>query len=137
MTSETDRKEAEKLWAHSKYEVLSRSQTHYQKIRELLKTDAPCLMEVQVLIAEACALEEDSGQVENALLHIWGYFKKEAGPEEKADFFRELRAYRAGKVSKEEPLEILRRLLERYPDPYLAQSSIFFKDGGESNAPLA
>ncbi len=74
------------LWAKNKYLVLSHSSNIYKEIREYLKQDQVEVSHVEDLIQQALALPENRGQVSNAFQHIWGYFKKQATPEEKADF---------------------------------------------------
>ena len=91
------------LWAKNKYLVLSHSSNIYKEIREYLKQDQVEVSHVEDLIQQALALPENRGQVSNAFQHIWGYFKKQATPEEKADFML---------------------LLERYPNRYLQDSTL-------------
>ncbi|MFC2333120.1 MAG: YbgA family protein, partial [Haemophilus seminalis] len=74
------------LWAKNKYLVLSHSSNLYKEIREYLKQDQVEVSHVEDLIQQALALPENRGQVSNAFQHIWGYFKMQATPEEKADF---------------------------------------------------
>ena len=99
------------LWAKNKYLVLSRSSNIYKEIREYL-------------IQQALALPENRGQVSNAFQHIWGYFKKQATPEEKADFMLLLEKYQHGQASQEDLIKGIQTLLERYPNRYLQDSTL-------------
>ena len=90
------------LWAKNKYLVLSRSSNIYKEIREYLKRD----------------------QVSNAFQHIWGYFKKQATAEEKADFMLLLEKYQHGQAQQEDLIKGIQTLLERYPNRYLQDSTL-------------
>ena len=63
-------------------------------------------------IQQALALPENRGQVSNAFQHIWGYFKKQATPEEKADFMLLLEKYQHGQASQEDLIKGIQVLLE-------------------------
>ena len=105
------------LWAKNKYLVLSHSSNIYKEIREYLKQD-------QDLIQQALALPENRGQVSNAFQHIWGYFKKQATSEEKADFMLLLEKYQHGQASQEDLIKGIQTLLKRYPNRYLQDSTL-------------
>ena len=72
----------------------------------------------------ALALPENRGQVSNAFQHIWGYFKKQATAEEKADFMLLLEKYQHGQASQEDLIKGIQTLLERYPNRYLQDSTL-------------
>lgn len=46
-------------------------------------------------------MEESKKNFSNAILHVWGYFKKEASEIEKQEFFNRLEEYMDGKNSQE------------------------------------
>ena len=98
------------LWAKNKYLVLSHSSNIYKEIRDLIQ--------------QALALPENRGQVSNAFQHIWGYFKKQATPEEKADFMLLLEKYQHGQASQEDLIKGIQTLLECYPNRYLQDSTL-------------
>ena len=117
------------LWAKNKYLVLSRSSNIYKEIREYLKQDQVEVSQVEVsqvegLIQQALALPENRGQVSNAFQHIWGYFKKQATAEEKADFMLLLEKYQHGQAQQEDLIKGIQNLLERYPNRYLQDSTL-------------
>ena len=99
----------------NKYLVLSHSSNIYKEIREYLKQDQVEVSHVEGLIQQALALPENRGQVSNAFQHIWGYFKKQATPEEKADFMLLLEKYQHGQASQEDLNKGIQRLLEHIP----------------------
>ena len=111
-------KECQKLWAAHKYFVLSKSGSIY----------------VLTLIDQARTLPEDRGQVCNAFQHIWGYFKKQATRDEKAEFMYCLEQYRSGQAEQEILLGAVRKLLAVYPNKYLQQSHLLFGEQDETVA---
>ena len=117
----------QELWAQNKYLVLSKSQKIYLEIREYLKTEDPELAVVEAYIDQAKAMPEDRGQVINAYQHVWGYFKKLATEQEKADFMQLLSAYRKGEASQDDLAQAVRALLAIYPNAYLERSSLLNK----------
>lgn len=125
MNSEEVRKQCEELWARYKYLVLSKSQKYYLEIREYLKLENIELKEVEKIIQKALALEENSSHVENAVLHIWGYFKNQASKDEKEEFFQLLEEYKKENIFSEQLLLYLKSLLDKYPNEYLQNSIIF------------
>jgi hypothetical protein len=116
------------LWARNKYLVLSHSSKIYLEIRQYLKSDSVEAVHVQGLIDQAIALPENRGQVSNAFQHVWGYFKKKASPAEKENFMLLLERYQAGQVEQEVLVEAVKDLLQKYPNPYLQNSTLLFGD---------
>ena len=116
------------LWARNKYLVLSHSSKIYLEIRQYLKSDLVEAAHVQDLIDQAVALPENRGQVSNAFQHVWGYFKKKASPAEKENFMLLLERYQAGQVEQEVLVEAVKDLLQKYPNPYLQNSTLLFGD---------
>ena len=112
------------LWAKNKYLVLSHSSNIYKEIREYLKQDQVEVSHVEDLIQQALDLPENRGQVSNAFQHIWGYFKKQATAEEKADFMLLLEKYQHGQAQQEDLIKGIQTLLERYPNRYLQDSTL-------------
>ena len=112
------------LWARNKYLVLSHSSKIYLEIRQYLKSELVEVAHVQALIEQAVSLPENRGQVCNAFQHIWGYFKKQATPEEKSDFMLLLEKYQHGQASQEDLIKGIQVLIERYPNRYLQDSTL-------------
>ena len=77
----------EQAWAHHKYAVLEKDPASYQAIRTLLKNKQdPDHVLFYALIEKAYAQPDQIGRQNNAVLHVWGYFKNVATSEEKAAF---------------------------------------------------
>lgn len=114
----------QKQWAKNKYLVLSYSSKVYLEIRTYLKQEEVSLKKVNELIKQAISLPEDKGQVTNALHHVWGYFKKSATKEEKDNFFEMIEDYHINNTTKEDLIEEVKKLLEKYPNTYLEESII-------------
>ena len=117
------KKECEKLWAKNKYYVLSKSHKVYLDIREYLKEKEVDIAYLQHKIQSVKDLEESKKDFHNAILHVWGYFKKEASEREKQGLFVLLEEYREGKNSQEAVIQYLNALLKKYPNPYLEEST--------------
>lgn len=73
------------LWREQKYNVMFHSQSHYDKIRGLMRDNAS-YEEVATTIQEALEATPTAGSMRNAIQHMWGYFKKIATADEKARY---------------------------------------------------
>ena len=117
------KKECEDLWAKNKYYVLSKSHKAYLNIREYLKEKEVDIAYLQEKIQSAKDIEESKKDFHNAILHVWGYFKKDASETEKQGLFDILEEYREGKKNQESVIQYLNALLKRYPNEYLQEST--------------
>ena len=72
------RRECEELWAKNKYFVLSKSHKAYLEIRGYLKGTELDVLWLNKKIQETRDMKESKKDFSNAVLHIWGYFKKDA-----------------------------------------------------------
>ncbi|WP_314675248.1 DUF1722 domain-containing protein, partial [uncultured Solobacterium sp.] len=72
------RRECEVLWAKNKYYVLSKSHKVYLEIREYLKEKEVDILYLKEKILNLRDIEESKKDFNNAILHVWGYFKKDA-----------------------------------------------------------
>ena len=117
------KKECEELWAKNKYYVLSKSHKVYLNIREYLKEKEVDIAYLQETIQSAKDIKESKKDFHNAILHVWGYFKKEASEREKQGLFAILEEYREGKKNQESVIQYLNALLKRYPNEYLQEST--------------
>ncbi len=109
-------------WKCYKYTVLSKSQKVYSEIREMLKEKKkPDIVRFYTLIESLGDIPYDRGNEENALLHVWGYFKKETAEKEKNTFFRKLESFRRGKTDAGNIKKFLFRLSEKYGRKYLSE----------------
>jgi UV DNA damage endonuclease len=116
----------EKAWAHHKYAVLEKDPEIYQRIRTLLKNKTdPDEALFFSLIEKAYAQEDQLGRQNNALLHVWGYFKHRATPEEKAMFEDKHSRWLILEVSIDEVRKTLFELALKYKVDYLLDSNYF------------
>lgn len=128
------RRECENLWAKNKYYVLSKSHKEYLEIREYLKEKEVDITHLNQEIEKVRELEESKKDFSNAVLHVWGYFKKEASEIEKQEFFNILEEYLDGKNSQESVIEYINVLLEKYPNKYLQESTLLRGEKDETMA---
>lgn len=119
----------EKEWGRYKYAILERSPAVYQAIRTLLKDkEAYPVQEFYRLIDTAFAEEIHPGQAENAVAHVWGYFKKHATNVERRQYEKNLANYRNGNGTRATLKRHLFRLAQKYESEYLLQSLYFYLD---------
>ena len=128
------RRECEDLWAKNKYYVLSKSHKVYLEIREYLKEKEVDIIFLNEKIQQVREMEESKKDFSNAILHVWGYFKKEASEIEKQEFFNRLEEYMDGKNSQESVIEYINVLLEKYPNKYLQESTLLKGEKDETMA---
>ena len=128
------RRECEDVWAKNKYYVLSKSQKTYLEIREYLKAKEKDVLWINEKIQEIRDMKESKKDFSNAILHIWGYFKKEASIMEKQILFDILNEYMEGKNNSEVVIEYLNTLLKKYPTEYLEKSTLLTGEEYETMA---
>ena len=128
------KKECEELWAKYKYYVLSKSHKAYLDIREYLKEKEVDIAYLQGKIQSVKDIEESKKDFHNAILHVWGYFKKDASKTEKQGLFIVLEEYMEGKNEQESVIQYINALLKKYPNPYLEESTFLT---GEQNKTIA
>lgn len=130
----TIKKEAERLWAAQKYEVMAKGYRLYSEVRDQFR-EAKEEEDYAAIIHHLEKLEKtpfSKKGLMNTAEHVWGYFKKEAKTEEKDHFFYLL--YQCRELSEElslqepEAAELLHyitgTLLVSYPNTYLKQSTL-------------
>ncbi|AYB00343.1 YbgA family protein [Lachnoanaerobaculum umeaense] len=128
MNYKSIKKESEELWAKNKYYVLSKSHKVYLEIRAYLREKEPDVLWVNKKIQEARDMKESKKDFSNAVLHIWGYFKKEASTMEKRILFDILNEYIKGENNREAVIEYLNTLLKKYPNEYLEKSTLLTRE---------
>ena len=128
------KKECEELWAKNKYYVLSKSHKAYLDIREYLKEKEVDILSLHKKIQKVRDIKESKKDFSNAILHVWGYFKKEASEIEKQGLFNILEEYMEGKNNQESVIEYINTLLKKYPNKYLQESTLLT---GEQNETMA
>ena len=128
------KKECEMLWAKNKYYVLSKSHKAYLEIREYLKAKEVDILFLKERIQTVRDLEESKKDFNNAILHVWGYFKKEASEVEKQGLFTILEKYMVGKMNQNSVIEYIKVLLKKYPNKYLQESTLLTGEYDETVA---
>lgn len=116
----------EREWAKYKYSVLEHSPSAYLTIRALLK-DKYAYPAVQFYSILEQALDQplETNNAVNALLRVWGYFKKVAKPDEKKHFFSALDKYKNNTAKLTTVKNQLYKLSKKYDAQYLLQSYYF------------
>ena len=128
------KKECEELWAKNKYYVLSKSHKTYMEIREYLKEKEVDILFLNEKIQNVRDIKESKKDFSNAILHVWGYFKKEASEVEKQGLFNILEEYMDGKNNQESVIEYINTLLKKYPNKYLQESTLLTGEKDETMA---
>ena len=128
------KKDCEELWAKNKYYVLSKSHKAYLDIREYLKEKEVDIAYLQGKIQSVKDIEESKKDFNNAILHVWGYFKNEATEIEKQGLCNLLQEYMKGKNNQKSVIEYINILLKKYPNEYLEKSTLLT---GEKDETLA
>jgi len=134
MRHKDTRRECEELWAKNKYFVLSKSQKAYLEIREYLKEKELDVVWLNEKIQETRDMKESKKDFSNAILHIWGYFKKDASTIEKQVLFDILNGYMEGKNNQKVVIECINTLLKKYPNEYLEKSTLLTGEQYETMA---
>ena len=128
------KKECEMLWAKNKYYVLSKSHKTYIEIREYLKAKEVDILFLKERIQTVRDLEESKKDFNNAILHVWGYFKKDTSEVEKQGLFTILEKYMVGKMNQNSVIEYIKVLLKKYPNKYLQESTLLTGEYDETVA---
>ena len=128
------RKECEVLWAKNKYYVLSKSHKVYLEVREYLKEKEVDIQFLKEKILNLRDVEESKKDFNNAILHVWGYFKRDASDVEKQGLFCILEKYMTEKANQEAVIEYIKVLLKKYPNQYLQESTLLTGEYDETLA---
>ena len=123
MSYKNIRKECEELWAKNKYYVLSKSHKEYLRIREYLKGNELDVSFLKEKIQKIKEMNESRKDFSNAVLHVWGYFRKDASAIEKQEHFDRLNEYMEERSSRKVVIDYLNNLLKKYPNEYLEMST--------------
>ena len=128
------RKDCEELWAKNKYYVLSKSHKVYLEIREYLKEKEVDILFLNEKIERVRSIKESKKDFNNAVLHVWGYFKNEATEIEKQKLHNLLEEYMRGKNDQKSVIEYINILLKKYPNEYLQKSTLLTEEKDETLA---
>nr|WP_315033874.1 YbgA family protein [uncultured Lachnoanaerobaculum sp.] len=122
MSYKNIRKECEELWA-KKYYVLSKSHKEYLRIREYLKGNELDASFLKEKIQKIKDMNESRKDFSNAVLHVWGYLKKDASAIEKQELFDRLNEYMEERSGQKVVIDYVNTLLKKYPNEYLEMST--------------
>ncbi|WP_149724863.1 YbgA family protein [Campylobacter concisus] len=134
MRHKDTRIECEELWAKNKYFVLSKSHKAYLEIRAYLREKELDVVWLNEKIQETRDMKESKKDFSNAILHIWGYFKKDASTIEKQVLFDILNGYMEVENSQKVVIEYINTLLKKYPNEYLEKSTLLTGEKYETMA---
>ena len=134
MRHKDTRIECEELWAKNKYFVLSKSHKAYLEIRAYLREKELDVVWLNEKIQETRDMKESKKDFSNAILHIWGYFKKDASTIEKQVLFDILNGYMEGENSQKVVIEYINTLLKKCPNEYLEKSTLLTGEKYETMA---
>ncbi|WP_103588377.1 YbgA family protein [Campylobacter concisus] len=134
MRHKDTRIECEELWAKNKYFVLSKSHKTYLEIRAYLREKELDVVWLNEKIHETRDMKESKKDFSNAVLHIWGYFKKDVSTIEKQVLFDILNGYMEGENSQKVVIECINTLLKKYPNEYLEKSTLLTVEQYETMA---
>ena len=79
-------------------------------------------------------MKESKKDFSNAILHIRGYFRKDANTIEKQVLFDILNGYMEGENSQKAVIECINTLLKKYPNEYLEKSTLLTGEKYETMA---
>ena len=79
-------------------------------------------------------IKESKKDFSNAILHVWGYFKKETSEVEKQGLFNLLEEYMVGKNNQKSVIEYINTLLKKYPNKFLQESTLLTGEQDETMA---
>ena len=99
-----------------------------------MREKEPDVLWVNKKIQEARDMKESKKDFRNAILHIWGYFKKKASTNEKQALFNILNEYMEGKNNQDVVIEYINTLLKKYPNEYLEKSTLLTGERYETMA---
>ena len=128
------KKECEEFWAKNKYYVLSKSHKTYLEIREYLKEKEVDILFLNEKIQKVRDMKASKKDFHNAILHVWGYFKKESSEIEKQGLFNILEEYMEGRNNQKAVIEYINTLLKKYPNKYLQESTLLIGEKDETMA---
>ena len=112
-----------KSYGQKKYYVLSKSHKEYLRIREYLKGNELDASFLKEKIQKIKDMNESRKDFSNAVLHVWGYLKKDASAIEKQELFDRLNEYMEERRGQTVVIDYVNTLLKKYPNEYLEKST--------------
>lgn len=121
-----ERTRIETEWGRYKYKILENSQESYLEIRALFREDQIFLArQFYNLIEEALDKKTDTGNFQNAAMHVWGYFKNQASENEKKAFLQHIENRNMSDRSMQAVKRFLHKMAIKYKQDYLLDSYYF------------
>ena len=114
--------------------MLSKSHKVYLEIRKYLKEKEIDIVFINERIQKVRDMKESKKDFSNAILHLWGYFKKKATKIEKQGLFNILEEYMGGRSNQKSLIEYINTLLKKYPNKYLQESTLLTGENDETMA---
>lgn len=112
------------FWAHHKYSIMARGYNCYKEIQALLNENNQCAIPEATFEFEKIMVMMNhpviAPALKNTVDHLWGYFKRAAGREEKEEFMQ-----KKEKNILPELIPFMYKLALKYDSTYLQQSTIF------------
>ncbi|MDD3655851.1 MAG: DUF1722 domain-containing protein [Atribacterota bacterium] len=109
------------FWAQHKYSVMSRGYQYYKEMQSFMnnRPNLPIIQDNNLIvkIQNFMKIPVSEKALGNVILHLWGYFKNEASPEEKRHLF-DLNNF-------SEKMKLLYDMSIKYQKNYLLHSTIF------------
>ncbi len=109
-------------WARCKYAVLERDHAVYGEIRRLLRRERPDAAAFYGSLEAALAKRPTPGETRNAAEYVWEHLRRTATAKEMAAVFAALEGIAGETVPGRKVKNVLRRLVERYAEPYWLRS---------------
>lgn len=109
------------FWAHHKYSIMARGYQYYKEVQSFInnRPNIPINKDNSLIekVQEFMQRPVSKKALGSVLLHLWGYFKKEASPEEKSSFFNF--------NSSAQKMKFIYDMSVKYQKNYLLHSTIF------------
>lgn len=114
----------------NKYLLMAYSQTGLKKLGKTAanhekKPAQDVFSEYEILLRQTLSTPARHTSVINALMHAFGYFKRQLKKEEKEYFLDLLEEYRRGGMPVSVPVSVLKSWALRFEDAYLSRQSLF------------
>ncbi len=116
-------------WARYKYLIMEHSTNSYKEIRSMFsERKNVSTINFYEKVEEALEKESRKGEQNNAILHVWGYFKNKASEKERKTFRSKHKRFMNGNMSLKAVKNHLKKLAIKYKIEYLTESYYFIKE---------
>ena len=116
-----------------KFDVIAKD--FWEKLESyILKEKEIDIVFINERIQKVRDMKESKKDFSNAILHLWGYFKKQATEMEKQGLFNILEEYMGGRNNQKSVIKYINTLLKKYPNKYLQESTLLTGENDETMA---